>query len=166
MNEDTITRGIKLGLIGGLAGTIIMDLVIVGLFWLVGMPVEMIYSFIGEVADSFFLRIGLDLQGGIPLGAAIHFLLGLGLGAIFGIAVSQISALQVDTVKKGILFGVLYIEIASQPILLTAPLLVKMTVTDLLQWYSLSLSMHLIYGIVLGRMVSYKPSKTPIYLSR
>ncbi len=160
MSNNAITKGIKPGLIGGLAGTIIMDLVIVGLFWLVGMPVEMIYSFIGEVADSFFLLIGLDLQGGIPLGAFIHFLLGLGLGAIFGIAVSQISAFQVDTLKKGILFGVLYIELASQPILLTAPLLVKMTAFDLLQWYGLSFGMHLIYGIVLGSMVSYQSWKT------
>lgn len=156
MSNEAITKGIKLGLIGGLAGTIIMDLVIAGLFWVVGMPVEMIYSFIGEVADSFFLMIGIDLQGGIPLGAFIHFFLGLGLGAIFGIAVSQISALQVDTLKKGIIFGVLYIEIASQPILLTAPFLVKMTASDLYQWYSLSFAMHLIYGIVLGGIVSHK----------
>ncbi len=46
MSNDAITTGMKRGLVGGLAGTIIMDLVMAGLFWGVGMPVEMIYSFI------------------------------------------------------------------------------------------------------------------------
>lgn len=140
-------------MIGGLAGTVIMDLVMAGLFWAMGMPVELIYSFIGKVADSFLLMMGIGLQGGVPLGAFVHFALGLGLGAVFAIATLKISALQIDTLKKALLFGAVYIEIVSQPILLTAPLLVKMTASDLLQWYGLSTGMHLIYGLVLGYVV-------------
>lgn len=156
MSKNASVKGMGLGVMGGLIGTIVMDLVIVGLFRVVGMPMELIYSFIGSVADSFFLKVGWDSQGGIPLGATIHFLLGLGLGGIFGMAVTEIKLLQVDTLKKGILFGVIYIEIASQPILVTAPLLVKMTSADLVQWYVLSFAMHLIYGIVLGGIVTHR----------
>jgi hypothetical protein len=156
MNDKAITKGIKLGLLGGLAGTIIMDLVIVGVFWVVGMPTEMIYSFIGSVAESFFMKIGIEIQGGIPLGATIHLLLGLGLGVIFGIAMTKISVQRPITLKRGMLLGVLYIEVVSQPILIAAPLLVEMSTSDILQWYILSSVMHLIYGIVLGGIVSYK----------
>ena len=149
-----------MGVIGGFVGTIIMDLVIVGFFMVVGMPIDLIYSFIGDVAQSFFLRIGIDVPGGVPLGALFHFFLGLALGGLFGVIVSQIRALQLESIKKGILLGILYIEIASQPILVTAPLLVKMTSSDILQWYGLSTVMHLIYGIILGGILSYKQKET------
>lgn len=155
MNSN-IKQGIKLGFIGGLLGTIIMDVVIVVLFSILGMPIDLIYAFIGAVADSFLSKVGIDFQGGVLLGAAIHFLLGIGLGIFFGMAVTAINALRVNTVKKGILYGIIYIEIASQPILIMAPLLVNMTRADIVQWYVLSFSMHLIYGAVLGAVVSKK----------
>jgi hypothetical protein len=160
MSKNTFTKGIVWGLIGGFVGTIIMDLVIVGFFMVAGMPIDLIYSFIGDVAQSFFLRIGIDVPGGVPLGALLHFFLGLALGGLFGVIVSQIRALRLESIKKGILLGILYIEIASQPILVTAPLLVKMTSSDILQWYGLSTVMHLIYGIILGGILSYKQKET------
>jgi hypothetical protein len=160
MSKNTFTKGIVWGLIGGFVGTIIMDLVIVGFFMVAGMPIDLIYSFIGDVAQSFFLRIGIDVPGGVPLGAFFHFFLGLALGGLFGVIVSQIRALRLESIKKGILLGILYIEIASQPILVTAPLLVKMTSSDILQWYGLSTVMHLIYGIILGGILSYKQKET------
>ena len=160
MSKNTFTKGIIWGLIGGFVGTIIMDLVIVGFFMVAGMPIDLIYSFIGDVAQSFFLRIGIDVPGGVPLGAFFHFFLGLALGGLFGVIVSQIRALRLESIKKGILLGILYIEIASQPILVTAPLLVKMTSSDILQWYGLSTVMHLIYGIILGGILSYKQKET------
>jgi len=160
MSKNTFTKGIVWGLIGGFVGTIIMDLVIVGFFMVAGMPIDLIYSFIGDVAQSFFLRIGIDVPGGVPLGALLHFFLGLALGGLFGALVTQIRALRLESIKKGILLGILYIEIASQPILVTAPLLVKMTSSDILQWYGLSTVMHLIYGIILGGILSYKQKET------
>jgi len=160
MSKNTFTKGIVWGLIGGFVGTIIMDLVIVGFFMVAGMPIDLIYSFIGDVAQSFFLRIGIDVPGGVPLGALLHFFLGLALGGLFGALVTQIRALRLESIKKGILLGILYIEIASQPILVTAPLLVKMTSSDILQWYGLSTVMHLIYGMILGGILSYKQKET------
>jgi hypothetical protein len=159
MRKDTFRGGLIWGMIGGLIGTIIMDIVIVGFFLLVGMPIDLIYSFIGDVAQSFFLRLGFQVAGGAPLGALFHFFLGLALGGLFGIAISQIKALRLRSVKKGILLGMLYIEVASQPILVTAPLLIPMTTPDIVQWYGLSTAMHLIYGGVLGVVLSYWQKK-------
>jgi len=156
MRDPTCNKAIIRGLIGGFVGTIIMDLIIAGLFLAVDMPVDLVYSFIGDVAQSFFLRIGINVPGGIPLGAFFHFFLGLTLGGFFGLLVTQIRVLRLTSLKKGILLGILYIEIASQPILVTAPLLINMTTSDVLQWYGLSTVMHLIYGIVLGGVLSFQ----------
>lgn len=156
MRNDILTKAIVWGLIGGFVGTVIMDLIIAGLFLIVGMPIDLIYSFIGDVAQSFFLRIGIGVAGGIALGAFIHFLLGLVLGALFSIIVTKIRVLRLTSLKKGVWLGILYIELASQPILVTAPLLREMTTSDILQWYGLSTVMHLIYGIILGGVLSYK----------
>ena len=162
MSNNNFTKGIVWGLIGGFVGTIIMDLVIAGFFLIVGMPIDLIYSFIGDVAQSFLLKIGIHAPGGVPLGAFIHFFLGLALGGLFGVLVSQIRALRLVSIQKGILLGILYIEIASQPILVTAPLLKQMTASDVLQWYGLSTVMHLIYGMILGVVLSYKQKETAI----
>lgn len=120
------------------------------------MPPGLIYSFIGDVAQQFLLRIGVVVSGGVLLGALVHFLLGLALGAVFGVAVSRVRRLRLDSVAKGALLGVLYIEIVSQPILVSAPLLVEMTTPEALQWYVLSTSMHIIYGNALGVVMALR----------
>ncbi|CAG0957184.1 hypothetical protein ANAEL_00411 [Anaerolineales bacterium] len=159
MFNNTYTKWIVWGLISGLVGTVIMDLIIVAFFLAMGMPADLIYSFIGTVAQSFLMKIGISVSGVMLLGASIHFLLGLVLGGLFGLIVTQVKSLRVDSFKKGILLGILYIEIVSQPILVTAPLLIKMTSVDILQWYGLSTAMHMIYGAILGGILSYQYKK-------
>lgn len=127
-----------------------MDLVIVWFLAAVGMPLGLVHFFIGDVTKQFFLRIGVAVSGGVGLGALMHFGLGLVLGTVFGLAVTRVKRLHLDSVVKGALLGVLDIEIVSQPILVSARLLMTMSTADVLQWYVLSTSMHLIYGLVLG----------------
>ncbi len=162
MRNDTLKKAIVWGLIGGFLGTIIMDLIMAGFFLVVGLPVDLIYSFIGDTAQSFFLKIGIEVMGAVPLGAFIHFLLGFVLGALFGILVTMIRVLQLTSLKKGVWLGILYIEIVSQPILVTAPLLKEMATSDILQWYGLSTVMHLIYGMILGGVLSYQRKGTVV----
>ena len=61
-----------------------------------------------------------------------------------GSVVARVKALRVNTLKKSILLAILYVEILSQPILATTPILLKMTVPATLQWYGGSFVMHLI----------------------
>lgn len=161
MNRGTLAGEITWGSAAGLLGTAVMDLVILGFFAAVGMPPGLVYSFIGDVAQQFFLRLGVAVPGGVPLGAFVHFLLGLALGAGFALAVSRIRRLRLGSVTKGALLGVLYIEIVSQPILVLAPLLVPMTTPEVLRWYALSTSMHMIYGIVLGVVLALRQQRLP-----
>ena len=153
--DITLARGIVLGLVGGLAGTIVMDLVLIGTLLAAGLPAVISFSTIGDTAAGFFALTGIYMAGGFPLGAAVHYLLGLVLGAAFGGAVSRVDALRTDTVKKGVLLAVLYIEVLSQPILATSPIILKMAASETLVWFGVSAAMHLIWGVVLGIVVSY-----------
>lgn len=155
INGAVLTRGIAWGLIGGLVGTIVMDIVLIVTLSAVGLPAVISFSTIGDTAAGFLAWLGIKVAGGFPLGAAAHYLLGLVLGAIFGAAVASIAALRVHTMKKCIVFAVIYIEILSQPILALSPIFLKMTMSQTLQWFSVSAIMHLIWGVVLGVVVSY-----------
>ena len=50
----------------------------------------------------------------------MHYLIGPVLGIVFGTAVSQVDALRVNTIKKVSVFGILYTQVISQPILAAA----------------------------------------------
>jgi hypothetical protein len=163
MNSITTTKAIAWGIIGGFAATIVMDLACAGLFAGVGMPVDLTYSFIGNVAGSFFMQIGLDLPGSRLLGALVHFLIGAVLGGLFGLAVSRMRFLRPDSLWKDLMLAVLYIEIFSQPILAAAPLFGNLTSSDIINWYVLSFVMHGVFGAVLGAILKYGQTRTANY---
>jgi hypothetical protein len=154
-NNATITQGMVVGAVGGLAGTMIMDLALMGAFMATGLPAVTCFSIVGDTVARFFSLLGVGMAGGVPLGVATHYLIGPLVGAIFGAAVTQVEALRVDTLKKSVILAVLYVEILSQPILATAPILLKMTAHEMLQWYGVSFVMHFILAVVLGVIVSY-----------
>lgn len=151
----TLALGLSWGLIGGVVATIVMDLVLIGLLTAVGLPALTCFSIVGNTAQRFFSLQGIELAGGVPVGVAAHYLIGPAVGAAFGAAVSQVKALRVSTVKKGVVLGILYVEILSQPLLATSPILLKMTLAETLQWFGVSALMHLLWGAILGWIVSY-----------
>lgn len=151
----SLTRGVTVGLIGGLLGTIVMDLFGAGLFLAMEGPASLSFTIIGDAAAGFFAILGITLAGGLPLGALLHYLIGLGFGGLFGGAIVQLSRLQMPSLWKGIGLSVLYIEIISQPLLAAAALILQMTAAEAVQWFGVSFVMHLVYGLVLGVVVIY-----------
>jgi len=151
----TLGTGLGWGLIGGLTGTLVMHLVLMATLSGVGLPVFTGFSIIGNTAARFFSILGIHMSGGVSMGVAVYYLLGLIIGAIYGAAVTQVHALRVDTLKKSLILAVLYEEILSQPILAMTPILLKITATETLQWFGISFVMHLIFGVILGVVVSY-----------
>jgi hypothetical protein len=67
-----------------------------------GLPAVVSFSTIGDTAAGFLSMIGLNMAGGVPLGTAMHYLIGPVLRIVFGTAVSQVDALRVNTIKKGV----------------------------------------------------------------
>ena len=154
-NIAPLARGMVVGSLGGLVATLVMDLVLAGIFSVMGIPADFTFSFIGDTAAGFFFIVGIPLAGGAFLGVLVQYLIGLALGGIFGIATFQVDALRVNMMQKGIFLGALCIEIAGQPIIATAPLIRVMTISETVQWFGWASFMHLIYGAVLGLVVSY-----------
>ncbi len=166
MTGGSLARGIEWGLLGGLGGTIVMDLFLMSGFAAMGQPPLTCFSVVGDTVARFFIvlgnavthfstLLGLEIVGGVPLGFATHYFIGPVIGASFGAAVSRVAALRVDTLKRGIGIGVLYVEILSQPLLAAMPVLLEWTLPQTLQWYGGALCAHMVAGAVLGMIVHY-----------
>ncbi len=123
-----------------------MDALVIGLFSAVKWPTGLMFSFTGDTAAGFFSIVGIDLAGGIPLGVAVQYLIGLALGIALAAATSRVRAFRRASLKQAALLGILYIEVVSLPIAATAPIINNMTTTDMIQWFSLSLLMHPFYA--------------------
>ena len=155
LSSSTFSRDIIVGLAGGLAGTIAMHVFGVGIFLVMGQPTSISFSIIGDATASFFARLGVELAGGAPLGMVVFYLLGLALGVTFVALVLRIDALRLDSIKKGVGLGILYVEALSLPLLATATLVLEMTAAATALWFGISVVMHLVYGVVMGAVVSY-----------
>jgi hypothetical protein len=153
-NNTILAQAILFGSIGGVVGTFVMDLFGLALILALGGPASISFVIIGDAAAAFFSMLGIAIPGGTPLGAILHYLIGLVFGGILGVAVSRISILRVDSMKKGVALGILFVEIMSQPLLAVAAIVLKMTPSLTAQWFGVSFIMHLVYGGVLGAIVS------------
>lgn len=161
-----LARATGWGLMGGLAGTIVMDLFLIGAFSAAGLPSLMCFSIVGDTVARFFtilgnavvsfsVGLGIEIAGSVPLGVAAHYVIGPAIGASFGAAVSRVDMLRVNTLKRGIGLAVLYVEALSQPLLAAMPILLGWTGPETLQWYGGALFAHFIAGAVLGLVISY-----------
>ncbi len=137
----SLTQTIKFGVLGSLAGTIAMDLVMVVESLIVGMPV-----------DGFVALIGSVVGGGPAVGVVLHLLMGSLLGLLFGVAVYQFDWLHVDSLRKGVWLGLL-------AGLVTIPLgcvpLALFTGVAITEMVSFSFMPHLVWGAVLGIIAGY-----------
>ncbi|HLF27739.1 MAG TPA: hypothetical protein VJG32_15500 [Anaerolineae bacterium] len=150
-----LTRGMLLGLIGGLLGTFAIDLTAVGTLLALGYSGDLSYYIAGYTAAGFFSGIGLNMTGSVLLGVAMRYLIGLGLGVVFGATVSRVHALRADTAKR-VLFSLLYVAVISQPLLAAAPIIMQSwDATTTWQWFFTSFFIHMIYAVVLAAVVGY-----------
>jgi len=144
----TSSKAIKFGVIGSLAGTIAMDLVMV---------VESLI--IGEPVDGFVALIGSAVGGGTLVGMVAHLLMGSLLGLLFGVAIHKVRFLNIESVRKGVWLGVL-------AGLVTIPLgcvpVAIVTHVPIIEMVSFSFVPHLVWGAVLGVIAGYAmPSGLP-----
>jgi hypothetical protein len=150
-----LTKGMEWGLISGLAATLVMDLILMGILAAAGLPALTCFSIIGATLARFLSLPGIPITGSVPLGIAAHYMIGPVMGGIFGAAAVKVDAFRVDTPKKGVVLAVLYAEILSQPMLALTPILLRMTAAETLQWFGGSFGMHLIWGGILGVFMSH-----------
>ncbi len=140
LNRSLLT-GVGFGIIGGLVGTILMDIVMMVTFLIAGQP-----------ADTFFSMVGEKFGYGAWLGILVHNLVGITGGIVFSLMVLNIKALRIDSMRKGLMLGIgagaVTIPLGCIPlaIWLGEPILVVI---------AFSLLPHLVWGTVVGWTVAY-----------
>jgi hypothetical protein len=159
-------KGLGWGIMGGIAGTLVMDLLLMGVLLMLGQPAWTCFSIVGDTVARFLRMFGAQIAGGVPTGVVTHYVVGPLVGLLFGAAVTLIPALRESTLKKILIAAFLYVEILSQPMLATTPILLKMKAPATLQWYVGSFVMHLILSIVLGLIVGCGLRLTPLAIRR
>jgi hypothetical protein len=155
ITQSILASGIVLGLIGGMLGMLVVDLMLMGTLSIAGLSPFTCFSTVGDTVARFFSILGIEMTGGVPLGVATHYVVGPLLGAIFAATIARGNALRAGTLKKYVVLAVLYGEVVSQPLFAMIPILLKMATSETLVWFFGSLTMHFIWGIVLGAVVSY-----------
>ncbi len=163
---SSLASAIEWGLLGGLAGTIVMDLCLMSAFAVAGLPALTCFSAVGDTMARFFTVLGsavmgfsailgLQIEGGVSLGIATHYLIGPAIGASFGAVAARAGIFQVNTIKRSVGAGVLYVEVLSQPLLASMPILLGWSLAQTLSWYGGACCAHMIAGAVLGLVVHY-----------
>lgn len=136
-----MTRGIVYGVLGGVAGMLAMDLVMVVEFLLAQMP-----------PTTYLRLIGSVFGGGVALGAMVHLVVGALPGLGLGVAAVKVKALRIDTTDKGLqlgfIVGVLSIPLGCVPfaIIIDVPIM---------RLVAFSTIPHLVWGSVLGVVLAY-----------
>jgi NhaP-type Na+/H+ or K+/H+ antiporter len=69
--------------------------------------------------------------------------------------VAYVDVFHVDAIRRGIGVGIVYVEVMSLPLLTAAAIVLEMTSSETAQWFGISFVMHLVYGLILGVVVSY-----------
>ena len=150
-----LAKGIGWGFLGGLVGTLVMDILLMGALLVLRQPAVMCFSIVGDTVSRFLALFGTQIVGGVPTGVVTHYVVGPLVGMLFGVVMTKLPALREGTLKKVTIAAFVYVEVLSQPILATTPILLKMDTSAILQWFGGSFVMHLILSIVLGVIVWY-----------
>ena len=156
-----IAKEIKIGLIAGLVSTIVMDVIMVGIFAIMGMSAG---SFLSLIGTTVLTLIGATVADPLPLGVALHYLIGLLTGLFFSIVVSRVNTLRVETYKKGVLLGIVVAQVEGNVLFLIMAMILGMTLSEMSVIFGLGFILHLIWGAVLGAVASY--GLRPIYVLR
>jgi hypothetical protein len=143
------------GFLGGLVGTLVMDILLMAGLLVLRQPALMCFSIVGDTVLHFLALFGMQIAGGVPAGVVTHYVVGPLFGMLFGVVVTKFPALREGTLKRIVIAAFVYVEILSQPILATTPILLKMDTPATLQWFGGSFIMHLILSIVLGVIVGH-----------
>ena len=134
-------KGIGFGLVGGLLGTILMDIVMM-----------ITFVSVGERADMFFTLVGERLGDGALLGITLHCIVGMTGGFVFALLVLKVRALELTTIKRGLVFGVAAGAITIPLGCIPLAIWLGESIPEVVAF---SVMPHLVWGTVVGWTVAF-----------
>jgi hypothetical protein len=155
MGVPALAKAMAAGAVGGLLGTLAMDVVREAMFAVLGLAQGLSFTIIGDAAAALFSRLGITLTGGAPLGTALYYLIGPLLGASFGVAVHTVHAFHLTSLRRAIWLSILYVEAMSLPMLMAAAITLELSTSATAQWFGISFVLHLVYGLIIGLAVGF-----------
>jgi hypothetical protein len=135
-NGTMTVRYARLGLLGGFIATVLMDIVLFAESILAGVPLTANYAVIGAAVG-----------GGARIGFMVHYAVGPGLGLLFGCITSRVGNLQIRSVGKGVLLGLIAGVVTIPFGCVPTALLSHVPVLRLVAFSALP---HVIWGLGLG----------------
>jgi hypothetical protein len=139
--DKSSLRGVGFGIIGGLVGTFLMDIVMV-----------LTFIIAGQRADTFFSMVGEKLGDGAFLGILAHNLVGLTGGVVFALLVLNVKALRIDSMRKGLMLGVAAGAVTIPLGCIPLAIWLGQSIIDVIAF---SILPHLVWGTVLGWTVAF-----------
>jgi ethanolamine transporter EutH len=110
------------------------------------------YYLIGEPLNTSFVLYGALIGAGEVTGFVLHILFATMLGIIFGLSISRVDSLKIDSFKKGIgvglLAGLVTIPLGCIPFALIVGV-------PLIQMVRMVIAPHIAWGLVLGGLTGY-----------
>jgi hypothetical protein len=153
--DKALVRGIRWGFIGGLTGTLAMDILLIGALFITKQNPLACFAIVGDTVARLFTGQIMDIATCVLLGILTHYSIGPLLGVIFGVAMVRTDLLRADTLKRYILFAIIYLQILSQPLLALAAGILRMNMTQIWLWFGGAFVMHTIMGVILGAVIFY-----------
>jgi hypothetical protein len=152
MKKSCIARGISYGIIGGLAATIVTDLVSLIIFLILGESLPDFYTLFGKA----FLTL-LHLQAGYPLwqGLTLHYSIGILIGLVVGILTQMISLIKFSTYQRSILIAVMITQVEGLTLFYLMSLILNMPQSEMLLIYVMGIFLHTIWGTCLGSILYF-----------
>lgn len=150
LGHKTLIQYVRVGLVAGLTGTLVMDLVQITVLPVMGLPPGFTFSIVGDTVARLLFTIGLEVSGGVLVGLATPYLVGAIIGIMYGIIVSQVNLFHPASTIRGIFQAVLFVEVLCQPMVAMTPIFLKMSLADTLAWVGGAFILHIIWGMVLG----------------
>ncbi len=144
-------------LLGGIAGTLAMDLSLMAVLWLAGRDPFKCFTMVGSTIRLF---IGLPAgEGMTPVlaGIATHYSVGPALALLFLPVLRRLNASPVLSLRRQLVTAVVYTEIISQPMLALVPIYMALAPLVTVLWYAGAAVMHAIYAVVLGLVLWFGP---------
>jgi hypothetical protein len=109
--SNSFLRGLGWGFLGGLAGTLVMDILLMGVLLALKQPALLCFSIVGDTVSRFLALFGTQVAGGVPTGVVTHYVVGPLFGMLFGAAVTIFPALREGTLKQILLAAFVYLGI-------------------------------------------------------
>jgi hypothetical protein len=152
MKKSTIARGIRYGIIGGLAATIVTDLVSLIIFLILGESLPDFYTLFGRSFLTLF-----HLQADYPLwqGLTLHYSIGILTGLVVGILNRRISLINFSTYRRSILISVMITQIEGLTLFYLMSLITNMPQLEMRLIYGTGIFLHTIWGTCLGSILGF-----------